>query len=182
MGKVSDRPRRDRKADLRDGERQTRRGGAGVRQEDPADAAPRARPRAAAGAGGAVKEIRARSLHDKWLRTDPAYRREYQALEGEFALIEAMIQARADARLTSGTARAPHGDHSGGDRSAREWAHEAFDANAGAARQGDRNAAADFVRADRDGKGSRRCVLGFARLGVNGLGFCHEPRECDPST
>lgn len=100
MGKVSDRPRRDRKADLRDGERQTRRGGAGVRQEDPADAAPRARPRAAAGAGGAVKEIRARSLHDKWLRTDPAYRREYQALEGEFALIEAMIQARADARLT----------------------------------------------------------------------------------
>jgi ribosome-binding protein aMBF1 (putative translation factor) len=100
LGKVSDRPRRDRKADLRDGERQTRRGGAGVRQEDPADAAPRARPRAAAGAGGAVKEIRARSLHDKWLRTDPAYRREYQALEGEFALIEAMIQARADARLT----------------------------------------------------------------------------------
>jgi ribosome-binding protein aMBF1 (putative translation factor) len=47
-----------------------------------------------------VKEIRARSLHDKWLRTDLAYRREYQALEGEFALIEAMVQARAHAHLT----------------------------------------------------------------------------------
>jgi ribosome-binding protein aMBF1 (putative translation factor) len=47
-----------------------------------------------------VKEIRARALHDRWMRTDPAYRREYQALEPEFALIEAMIQARGHAHLT----------------------------------------------------------------------------------
>jgi hypothetical protein len=30
-----------------------------------------------------MKEIRARALHDKWMKTDPAYRREYQALEPE---------------------------------------------------------------------------------------------------
>jgi ribosome-binding protein aMBF1 (putative translation factor) len=47
-----------------------------------------------------VTEIRSRALHDRWMQTDPAYRREYQALEPEFALIEAMIKARAHARLT----------------------------------------------------------------------------------
>jgi transcriptional regulator with XRE-family HTH domain len=47
-----------------------------------------------------MKEIRARALHDRWMRTDPAYRREYQALEPEFALIEAMIQARGHAHFT----------------------------------------------------------------------------------
>jgi ribosome-binding protein aMBF1 (putative translation factor) len=47
-----------------------------------------------------VKEIRARALHERWLRTDAAYRREYEALEPEFALIEAMIRARAHAHLT----------------------------------------------------------------------------------
>jgi len=47
-----------------------------------------------------VKEMRARALHDRWMRTDPAYRREYVALEPEFALVEAMIAARAYARLT----------------------------------------------------------------------------------
>ena len=47
-----------------------------------------------------MTEIPARALHETWMRTDPAYRREYQALEPEFALIEAMIQARADAHLT----------------------------------------------------------------------------------
>ncbi len=47
-----------------------------------------------------MTEIRARALHDRWMQIDPAYRREYQALEPEFALIEAMIQARAHACLT----------------------------------------------------------------------------------
>lgn len=37
--------------------------------------------------------------HDRWMTTDPAYRREYQALEPEFVLIETMIQARAHAHL-----------------------------------------------------------------------------------
>jgi ribosome-binding protein aMBF1 (putative translation factor) len=44
--------------------------------------------------------IRARALRDGWMQTDPAYRREYQALAPEFALTEAIIQARARARLT----------------------------------------------------------------------------------
>jgi ribosome-binding protein aMBF1 (putative translation factor) len=47
-----------------------------------------------------MKAIPARALHDRWMQTDPSYRREYEALEPEFALIEAMIQARAHAHLT----------------------------------------------------------------------------------
>ena len=47
-----------------------------------------------------MKEIRARALHERWMRTDAAYRREYQLLEPEFALIEAMVQARTHAHLT----------------------------------------------------------------------------------
>lgn len=39
------------------------------------------------------------SLHRKWMK-QPDYRREYEALEGEFALASAMIEARARAGLT----------------------------------------------------------------------------------
>ena len=39
------------------------------------------------------------SLHKKWLK-DPAYRKEYEALEEEFALASAMIAARSRAGLT----------------------------------------------------------------------------------
>ena len=39
------------------------------------------------------------SLHRKWMK-QPEYRREYEALEGEFALASAMIEARARAGLT----------------------------------------------------------------------------------
>ncbi|MBS0642310.1 MAG: helix-turn-helix transcriptional regulator [Proteobacteria bacterium] len=42
---------------------------------------------------------RIRDLHDKWMQ-DGAYRQEYGALEGEFALAAALIRARADAGLT----------------------------------------------------------------------------------
>jgi transcriptional regulator with XRE-family HTH domain len=38
-------------------------------------------------------------LHAGWMK-DPAYRLEYGALEGEFALAAALIRARADADLT----------------------------------------------------------------------------------
>jgi len=38
-------------------------------------------------------------LHKGWMK-DPAYRTEYDALEGEFALAAALIRARADAGLT----------------------------------------------------------------------------------
>ncbi|WP_342359065.1 helix-turn-helix transcriptional regulator [Terrarubrum flagellatum] len=38
-------------------------------------------------------------LHQEWMK-DPAYRREYEALEPEFALISSLIAARARAGLT----------------------------------------------------------------------------------
>ena len=44
--------------------------------------------------------IRASDLHKKWMKNDPAYAREYEALEGEFSLASAMIAARAQAGLT----------------------------------------------------------------------------------
>ena len=42
-----------------------------------------------------MKEIRARDLHRKWMRSDPAYAREFEAMADEFALASAMIEARA---------------------------------------------------------------------------------------
>jgi ribosome-binding protein aMBF1 (putative translation factor) len=47
-----------------------------------------------------MKEVRARDLHRKWMRDDPQYRKEYAALEDEFTLASAMIEARAHAGLT----------------------------------------------------------------------------------
>lgn len=38
-------------------------------------------------------------LHAGWLK-DPAYRKEYEALESEFTLAAALIRARAEAGLT----------------------------------------------------------------------------------
>lgn len=40
-----------------------------------------------------------RDLHAKWMN-DPEYRREYEALDEEFALMKALIDARAQAGLT----------------------------------------------------------------------------------
>jgi ribosome-binding protein aMBF1 (putative translation factor) len=45
------------------------------------------------------KEIPASELHRKWLK-DPAYRKAYVALEEEFSLAAAVIEARARAGLT----------------------------------------------------------------------------------
>lgn len=42
---------------------------------------------------------RMKDLHAEWMK-DEAYRREYEALEDEFALAHAMIAARANAGLT----------------------------------------------------------------------------------
>ncbi len=41
-----------------------------------------------------------RDLHDEWMAEDPAYKREYDALEEEFAMIKALIGARVKAGLT----------------------------------------------------------------------------------
>lgn len=42
---------------------------------------------------------RVKDLHKRWLK-DPAYRKEYDALEEEFALADAMLKARKRAGLT----------------------------------------------------------------------------------
>lgn len=47
-----------------------------------------------------MPRMKARDLHDKAMREDPEYRREYEALEEEFALIAAMLDARQKAGLT----------------------------------------------------------------------------------
>jgi ribosome-binding protein aMBF1 (putative translation factor) len=46
-----------------------------------------------------MSRIRVDDLHKKWMK-DPKYRREYEALEEEFALVRALIGARARAGLT----------------------------------------------------------------------------------
>jgi ribosome-binding protein aMBF1 (putative translation factor) len=47
-----------------------------------------------------VTEIPASDLHRKWMRDDPEYRAEYAALEEEFSLASALINARGRAGLT----------------------------------------------------------------------------------
>jgi DNA-binding transcriptional regulator YiaG len=47
-----------------------------------------------------MKTIKARELHAADLVADPAYREAYEALEGEFALVGALIRARTHARLS----------------------------------------------------------------------------------
>src|SRR5580700_7988436 len=46
-----------------------------------------------------MKRIRADELHKNWMK-DPKYRREFEALEEVFSLVNALIEARARAGLT----------------------------------------------------------------------------------
>lgn len=46
-----------------------------------------------------MKHVRVDDLHQEWAK-NPRYRREYEALEEEFSLAGAMIEARARAGLT----------------------------------------------------------------------------------
>lgn len=46
-----------------------------------------------------MSRIRVDNLHKEWMR-DPNYRREYEALEEEFSITAAMIQARSRAGMT----------------------------------------------------------------------------------
>jgi ribosome-binding protein aMBF1 (putative translation factor) len=46
-----------------------------------------------------MSRIRVDDLHDNWMK-DPKYRREYEALEEEFSLVAALIEARTRAGLT----------------------------------------------------------------------------------
>jgi ribosome-binding protein aMBF1 (putative translation factor) len=47
-----------------------------------------------------TKTIKAEKLHARHMKDDPAYRKAYEALEGEFALVGALIRARARAHLS----------------------------------------------------------------------------------
>ena len=46
-----------------------------------------------------MSRIRVDDLHKEWME-DPKYRREYEALEEEFSLVAALIEARTRAGLT----------------------------------------------------------------------------------
>jgi ribosome-binding protein aMBF1 (putative translation factor) len=46
-----------------------------------------------------MSRIRVDDLHKDWMK-DPKYRREYEALEEEFSLVAALIEARTRAGLT----------------------------------------------------------------------------------
>lgn len=84
---------RDFAGDLRHREKPARGGGSGVRQrEDREEATAREE-------GRPMKRIRVDDLHKKWMK-DSKYRREYKALEEEFSLVGALIEARTRAGLT----------------------------------------------------------------------------------
>jgi len=53
-----------------------------------------------------MKLVTVNDLHTKWMK-NPKHRREYEALEEEFSLAAALLEARAHAGLTSRL-----GDHS----------------------------------------------------------------------
>ena len=47
-----------------------------------------------------MKTIKAKDIHARDMAAEPAYRDAYEALEGEFALVKALIGARTHARLS----------------------------------------------------------------------------------
>lgn len=47
-----------------------------------------------------MKTIKAKDIHARNMAQDPAYREAYEALDGEFALINALIGARKHAHLS----------------------------------------------------------------------------------
>ena len=80
-------------------------------------------------------------------RKDPEYVKAYNALEEEFSLAKAMIEARAHAGLTQDQlAERMHTTQAVIARP-RERPGEAVDAHARAPRRGNRHAAKDFIRA-----------------------------------
>ncbi len=47
-----------------------------------------------------MKTISAKEIHEKHMAEDPEYRAAYESMEEEFALIEALMQARRRSRLS----------------------------------------------------------------------------------
>ena len=86
------------RGDLRDGGRTAGGGAARLREEVAQDAAPGARDREGTDEAGDVMtkltELKARFMED------PEFREEYARIDGEYALIEALVRARTAAKLT----------------------------------------------------------------------------------
>jgi ribosome-binding protein aMBF1 (putative translation factor) len=85
------------RADLCHGDCTTHGHPARLHQEDPEDADEGARNCPSKGEGGEM--IRFKELYKKWMK-DPEYRKEYEALEEEFALAAAVAKARIHAGLS----------------------------------------------------------------------------------
>jgi ribosome-binding protein aMBF1 (putative translation factor) len=47
-----------------------------------------------------TKTVKVEEIHARRMKSDPEYREAYEALEGEFALVEALLQARTRAHLS----------------------------------------------------------------------------------
>lgn len=47
-----------------------------------------------------MKAIKAKDIHAREMAEDPAYRQAYEALDGEFAIVDALIRARTRAALS----------------------------------------------------------------------------------
>jgi hypothetical protein len=75
-------------------------------------------------------------LHKGWMK-EPAYRTEYEALEGEFTLAAALIRARR-CRFDAGAARRAHGDEAGSRGAMGRRQGDAVNANADTACESDR--------------------------------------------
>jgi hypothetical protein len=87
-------------------------------------------------------------------RKDPEYEKTYNALEEEFALAVAMIEARARAGLAQQQLAERMQYDPGGDRTSRKRPGKAVDAHARTPRRSDGHAATDFVRA-----GARELII-----------------------
>ena len=46
------------------------------------------------------KTVKARDIHARHMKSNPAYRKAYDALGGEFALVDTLVQARTRADLS----------------------------------------------------------------------------------
>lgn len=89
-----------------------------------------------------MKRIRADDLHKEWM-DNPAYRREYEALEEEFALVATLIQARARAGLTQAQVARRMKTTQTGVARLEGGARKAVDPHAGKLRRRDRPSAGD---------------------------------------
>ena len=92
-----------------------------------------------------MKRTRVDDLHKEWMK-NPKYRREYEALEEEFSLTAALIEARSRTGLTQEQV-ATNEDNSGSCGAAGRWRQYAIHANLGKIREGNWKPFADQFRA-----------------------------------